>query len=151
MNKILIAPIFVALIWLPSLVYAEDTCESLFSDANTVNAQSRQYAALADSNFTEMKKQAQLNASNKTMCDLGRTSRMGAMQSARGFRMARASWLKAINVCGSPNDKNASVEADKNTSAYNTQANFIASMDNLLKTQCGFEPLTPLLNTIDTK
>lgn len=125
------------------------TCQDLFSDANANSSKARQYANQANTNFALMKKLATDNASDAEICDAGQMSRMGAMQSARFFRFSRKSWLEAINVCSSPNDKTAADQADLNTGYFNTQAQFVASMDNLLGAKCGLKPLTPLLNTID--
>jgi hypothetical protein len=96
-----------------------------------------------------MKQQAQSNASNAEICDTGSMSRMAGFQSARNFRLARKNWLEAIDVCDSPNDQIAAEAADNSTTAFNTQAKFIASMDNLLGAKCNSKALTPLLNTID--
>lgn len=129
-----------------SSLASASTCQDLFSEANGSSSKARQYSDQANGLFSKMKEQAQENSSDAEICSTGKDSRMSAYLSAINFRKARANWLEAIDACNAPNDKTAAEQADLNTDYYNTQAEFIASMDNLLGSRCGAKPLTPMLN-----
>lgn len=96
--------------------------------------------------FNEMKSLAANGASSEELCTLGKESRMSAFVAAQSYKNSRESFLEAVNACASPNDAKAASLADQATDAYNTSAEFITSMDNLLASKCNAKPLTPLLN-----
>lgn len=123
-----------------------DYCRQLFDEANSAASIAIDFGKNAEKEFKSMKRHAKDNATNERICGIGRDTRMLAFLSAKNFKKSRAIWLDAINACQSPNDETAADQADSNTISYNTQAEFVASMDNLLGSRCGFKPLTPVLN-----
>lgn len=129
-----------------SSVASANTCQDLFSEGNSKAEVAFLYAQKAEATFSQMKELAKKNAPSSELCKVGQDSRMAAFLSATNFKKSRAAWLEAIDACSTPNDKTAAEQADENTDHYNTQAEFIASMDNLLGSRCGAKPLTPILN-----
>jgi len=138
--------IFLTAILVMSTAHASDACGIYFDNGNSQASKGAQYAQKASSLFNQMKERAEEGAPSSELCQLGTDSRMSAYLSAVSFRKARVAWLDAINLCQAPNDATAAEQADLNTEYYNTQAEFIADMDNLLGARCGSKPLTPLLN-----
>jgi hypothetical protein len=124
-------------------------CYSSLETAQEKTNKANGLLSLHNSDYATFDQLAREGASKQLICDAGKKADLEAYFAAINFRAARDSYNEAIlniNDCSKSTAEEAARNSDIVTNSYDILTQTIAKLDTVLYKNCGFKPLTPMLN-----